>query len=228
MGEGERGMDSEFSMRTKGNRGNWKKKAIQALILVAVGLAPLATLAWYESSRDFVPLDMPLPPQPATFQTGTFQVNYPGTYFIDYRVARTLPSQKLQCLLGLEDQHPERCPEGQPQVSTSWKLRRDGIVTAQGQADHWQYSKSSQDDLSAGLGSVHIDSGAYVLEVSIRSDFRSLAAVHPRLVVAIHPEETEWFATAYIIAFFFGLGLVSLGLWKLAAAVVAGAPPPRR
>jgi hypothetical protein len=221
-------MDSEFSKRTKGNRKAWKKKAIQGAVLIAVGLAPIAILAWYESSRNFVPVDMPMPPQPAMFRTAAFHVNYPGTYFIDYRVPRTLPSQRLDCLLGLDDQHPEQCPDGQPQVTTAWKLRRDGNAVAQDHADHWEYSRSDQNDLSAGIGSPHIDSGDYVLEVSIHSEFRSLAAVRPRLVVEIQPGETEWFATAYIIAFFFGLALVSVGLWKLGAAVVAGAPPPRR
>jgi hypothetical protein len=217
-------MDSEFSRRTKGKRGAWKKKAIQGLLLVAAGLAPAVTLGWYESTRNFVPVDVPMPPQPAAFHTDTFQINYPGTYFMDYRVPQTSPPQKLQCLLGLEDQHPERCPDGQPQVTTSWKLRQDGKVIAQGQTDHWEYSKSGPNDVSAGIGSPHIDSGAYALEISIRSDFRSLAAVRPHLVVEIHPEETEWFATAYIVAFFFALGLVPIGLWKLGGAVVAGAP----
>ena len=43
-------------------------------------------------------------------------------------------------------------------------------------------------------------------------------------VVEIHPEDTAWFGAAYIVAFFFALGLVPIGLWKLGAAVVAGAP----
>ncbi|HWY63370.1 MAG TPA: hypothetical protein VNW15_15820 [Rhizomicrobium sp.] len=217
-------MDSEFSTRTKGKRGAWKKKAIQGAVLVAVGLAPIATLAWYESSRNFVPVDVPMPPQPAAFHTDTFLINYSGTYSIDYRVPRTLPAQNLQCLLGLEDQHPDRCPDGQPQVTISWKLRTDENVVAQGQADHWQYSKSDENNLSAGIGLLHVNPGAYALEISIRSDFRTLAALRPRLVVEIQPGETEWFATAYIPAFFFGLALVLVGLWKLGGAVVEGAP----
>ena len=116
-------MDSEFSIRTKGSRKTWRKKAVQGVVLLTVGLAPIVTLAWYESSRNFVPVDTAMPPQPAAFHTGTFRINYPGTYFIDYRVQQTLPSQTLQCLLGLEDRYPDRCPEGQPRVMTVWKLR---------------------------------------------------------------------------------------------------------
>jgi hypothetical protein len=101
-------------------------------------------------------------------------------------------------------------------------------VIAQGQADHWEYGKSDQNNLSAGIGLLHVNSGAYALEISIRSDFRTLAALHPRLVVAIQPGQTEWFATAYILAFFFGLALVVVGLWKLGGAVVEGAPQSRR
>jgi hypothetical protein len=217
-------MDSEFSIRTKGNRKAWRKKAIQGLVLLTVGLAPLVTLAWYDSSRNFAPVNMAMPPQPAAFRTGLFRINYPGTYFIDYRVQQTLPSQKLECLLGLEDRYPDRCPEGQPRVMTVWKLRRDGNVIAEGHADHWEYSRSSQNDLSVGIGSLHVGEGAYTLEVSVRSDFRSLATLQPRLVMEIQPGDTDWFATAYILVFFFGLGLIPFGLWKLGGAVIDGAP----
>ncbi len=167
------------------------------LVFLAVGIALVGAQTLFEYTRHYTAVNIPVQKTPATIRTGTFTLNYPGLYMIEYRVARALPDRELACRLGVDDVERKQCPNGQPHVATSWVLRNDGGIVAQGDSDDWPVAESSSDDLSAEIGIFRAGSfmgQQYRLEVTIRNHVPGPETAKPALVVELHPilDQGRW------------------------------------
>jgi biopolymer transport protein ExbD len=150
------------------------KRMRSFLVLMVLGILGMvagvvvfaATEHWYKT-RDFVPLDMPVPLSTGHIRTGDFTIQLKGSYFIS--IAMTHAFYNYNCK-----------QDGLPK--THWVLTQNGRVVAH--REHDEYPYASQEFIE-GTDLFYFDAepGTYNLDVEVLSDSKCLDVGKPRLRV---------------------------------------------
>ncbi len=118
---------------------------------------------WYDSTRIWVPLDMPISLASGHIRTPEFRVNVESTYLIQISVDPEFDFEGGPCVAGV------RCPSS---LRTTWSVWNGSRAIANGQ----------NDPRGRVLGSFDARKGRYILDLDVKDDGRRLNAGSPRLI----------------------------------------------
>ena len=146
--------------------------------LVFTGIAWFGGWAWWENTRIWKPVDVPVSLSAGRVRTAEFQINVESTYSIGIAVEQSPDYEETRCLLGID-----QC-QGNPSVlRASWSVSRAGRVLVGGMSD------SEHGEFWTGwgpgrvLGSFHADRGHYILDLNVLQDGSRLNARAPYLAI---------------------------------------------
>jgi hypothetical protein len=105
------------------------------LVLIALGLVPLACWTVWFRTRTWGPVDIPISlSQGSHFSTGEFAINLNGRYEIEIETTNKIPLDILHCLLGNGMRSKQACSVPSV-VNVHWTLSGNGTVI-QGTSDN--------------------------------------------------------------------------------------------
>ena len=132
-----------------------------------------------------MPVDVPVSLAAGQSVDSRFKLNFDGLYVIQIEAEHTLPLDTLQCLMGV-DMDESRCKDTPPAVAATWTLSSNGHEIKRGDSQEPHSAHSLTVGLARVIGEFQGKSGqTYQLRVALASDGSNLAAVHPRLKVAV-------------------------------------------
>jgi hypothetical protein len=183
------------------------------MILVSVGLATIAARYAWSSTRTWFPVGMPIAMRVGHVRTPEFEVNLDALYNIYVVVQK----ETLNCLLGVEDIHPERCKDVRPVLKASWTVRSGSVVVARGSSDENRGGGWFEEGIDRDIGSFRAKGGRrYMLEVDILVDGTLLDAGNPRLMVGVDPEYYE----GYMITTLFFVTVPAIGCMLVGVVLI--------
>ena len=160
-------------------------KTKAGLALVALGLGILGAWDWWTKTRIFTPLRVPLPLTAGESISPEFKINYDATYLIEIEVQKTLPSETLHCLLGLEAD-TTRCKELPLPVALSWTLTNKDQVIKRGSSSELHTVPAETGTVSRVVGEFQGKAGQkYYLQAAITTDDTPLASADPHLKITV-------------------------------------------
>ena len=195
------------------------------LSLIGVAIALYTAWGLWLSSRNEIPVDLPVAMSVGHIRTPEFKVNLSTTYLVGIEVQKKIPFDTLNCLLGLGTSATssvlQECPDRPSVLKASWKLTSGGQVVASGSSDDERLGGWGNDSISRELGRFQSQSGRrYVLDVDVLADGSALAPGNPRLKVEVHPGVYEDDAVWSAILFLFMGVLVLVGVILLTVSYV--------
>jgi hypothetical protein len=156
------------------------------LLLALIGPLWISACGWWESTRIWVPLYVPISLTPGHTHTAEFAINMASAYPIG--IAVDCPSnddyETVQKMLGtgLYDASASV-------VGISWKLSSAGRTVEAGNSD--RASGGMYPWTARNLGSFSVNKGKYVLDLDVVQDGSRLNHCAPRLVVTENGDERE-------------------------------------
>jgi hypothetical protein len=160
-------------------------KTKAGLALVAVGIGVFVAWKLWSSTRNFVPVDVPMPLTAGEKVTTEFKLNYDGLYLIEITAEPRIPTDVLRCLLGMETDLG-RCQGANSVLVAEWVISTEGHELRRGNSDELHSVPSWSDAVTRVIGEFPGESGdKYNLQVNFRADARQLAATNPRVRVAV-------------------------------------------
>ncbi len=159
-------------------------KAMTGLALIFAGAALFTGTRIWEKAEEKtqVPVDMPLSMAARNFSTGQFQINRDDEYLVSISAERTMPLERLDCLLGF-DFLPDHCNRADSVINSTWVLSVNGKEVARGSSDDEREAGWS-DRVSHAIGHFTAKRGQLcTLDVRFLKDISPLASTRPHLVV---------------------------------------------
>lgn len=142
-----------------------------------------------------------------------FRVSLGTTYSIFLEAERTLPFQRLTCLLGVEDSWEERCKAMSSPLKLSWVVTSDGIRVADGNSDKDWGGMFTTKTICRMVGEFAGGAGkTYDIQVTSLRDATALAPANPKITVQVHPSESEPYVKAALFNRIAAIGIGVLGL----------------
>jgi len=166
--------------------GRLSSTAWVGLGLIFTGVVWFGGSAWWESTRIWQPVDMPVSLSVGHLRTAQFKINVESTYSIGIAVEQDPDDEETRCLLGIE-----KCAGNPPALRASWSVSRAGRVTVAGMSDAEQGTFWAGNGSGRVLGTFHSDSGRYILELSVLQDGSRLNVRRPYLVIFESGGENE-------------------------------------
>jgi hypothetical protein len=170
-----------------------------------------ARLLWLEK-RAWIAIEKPISLTQGRVQTVKFKSNLKSRYLIEIEVDRKIPFDTLNCLLGVEDIHPQSCTNTPSVLEASWVLWSQGVIAAQGSTASYRGGAWSENTIARQIGSFESEKGQqYTLELIVLADGSRLAVGDPRLKVAVRPSYYADYAYANIPYLVLGSALIVMG-----------------
>jgi hypothetical protein len=193
---------------------------LTGIVFICIAFLSYALWLIWLSTRVNRPVYIPISMVVGHVRTPEFKVNRAALYDIEIEVQKTIPFERLNCLLGtamaerstvLQD-----CPDNPSVVKASWILSSGGRLVAKGSSDTPRSGSWGNYSISRQLGSFQSQKGRpYVLDVEVLADGSSLASGNPRLRVEVFPsvyeDDVVYSAELSLLA---GL-LILVGIWNL-------------
>jgi len=166
------------------------------MTLIVVGVVAYGLWAVWLSTRNNVPVDIPIKMAVGHVDTPSFKVNRNARYDIEIKVQKRIPFDKLNCLLGTamkpRSTELQECPDKPSVVKAAWVLTSDGQIVAHGSSEDHRYGAWGNDWIARELGSFRSESGrSYTLGVDVLSDGSALTPGNPHLKVEVFPSVYE-------------------------------------
>lgn len=166
---------------------------------------------------NWTPLALPVDLKPGTTRSPEFRVTREAPYLVTLEVDRSIPTNRLYCLLGGVPWQPP-CA-GDPTMEIHWTLWNGSQQVASGNSQNaggW----NSDSTVTRSFGQFNGSPGTgYVLEVTSMLDGSALAAARPRIVVQIRPDVTKGYHVAFLLGAPFALTFLVFGaLWLVSWA----------
>jgi biopolymer transport protein ExbD len=171
--------------------------------MLLVGIVLFPSYKSWESTRTWVPVDLPVSLAPGHIRTGDFRINLASLYHIEIEVTDYEYWSTPSC-------------QDYTMTQTRWWLSRNGRVVRTW-TDYW----GSDLKFHSGtyLGAFDSSSGWYNLDVEIVSDATCLQAFHPRLRVLTDDSDYirggSWYELTVLGSF--ALVGLSFGFWFVSA-----------
>jgi hypothetical protein len=160
-------------------------KTKAGLALVALGIGILGAWNWWTKTRNFTPLNVSLPLTVGQSISPEFKINYDALYLIEVEAQKTLASETLHCLLGLEADLA-RCKELPPPIALNWALTNKNQAIKHGSSAEQHTVPPETNTVSRVIGEFQGKAGQeYQLRVAITGDGTPLASAHPHLKIAV-------------------------------------------
>jgi hypothetical protein len=145
------------------------------------------------------PVAIPISMAIGHVRTPEFKVNLSAIYNIEIEVQKTIPFDRLNCLLGMDLDEPRpssrpvgECPDQPSVVNASWVLMSDGTTVANGSTDGPRLGSWRQESITRQLGAFQGQSGRrYVVDVGVLADGSRLDPGNPRLNVEVDSEYSK-------------------------------------
>jgi len=190
------------------------------LALVALGVGNFAAWSWWTKTRNFVPVDVPVSMAAGTSITSEFKLNFDGLYLIQIEAEKSIPLDKLYCLMATE-MDAMRCKDTLPAIGVAWILASNGREIGRGSSLEIHSAPVQSDKVARVIGEFQGKAGQeYSLVVTFTTDGTGLAAADPRLRVGVaNIAHTDMQAasvllfSATFICILFGVILLSIGLF---------------
>jgi len=164
------------------------------LVLIAVGLVPLACWTVWFRTRTWYPVDIPISlSQGSHFSTGEFTINLNGRYEIEIETTNEIPLDTLHCLLGNGMRSKQSCSVPSV-VNVHWALSGNGTVIQGTSDDTKEYGGEvgATGEASRTIGIFRGQKGRrYKLDCDVLADGSSLNATKPRLHVSFFEPSYE-------------------------------------
>ena len=169
---------------------------VTGLAFLFCGIALYGSWILWVVTRAERPVHMPILMTVGHVRTREFKVNLSEPYRIEIEVAKSIPFDTLNCLLGMSmgrtSTNIQDCPDRPSVVKASWVLTSEGQIVASGSSDDYRSGIWANDTISRELGHFQSQRGrSYVLDVNVLSDGTSLSTGKPQLEVEVDPEFNE-------------------------------------
>lgn len=180
--------------------------------LLAIGIGVFIAGTWWDETRSWAPVDMPISLSPGHVRSDEFKINLESTYDIQIEVERGLNFEGVPCLLGFA--FPE-CSSTPGVLRISWVLSKQGRIISRGVSDEVERMRGGTDTMARGVGSFSAKKGNhYVLDVDILEDGGALNAGHPRLQIfeygGLAREYESWHISDLVVPSFLLTGIAVL------------------
>ncbi len=200
--------------------------------LLVLGLVIFVAWNWWMKTRNFVPVDVPASLVAGEIVTSEFKLNFDGLYLIEIEAAKTVPLDRLHCLMGVEAD-PLVCQDIPPAIGATWTLSSQGQVVGRGSSADLHSAPVRSDGVARVIGEFQGTVGQeYKLQVAVTADSARLAEAHPRLKVNVaniartdlQAANVLVFSTTFIFLLF---GVILLSIAYFAKHGADGAQTPR-
>lgn len=196
-----------------------------SLVLIAIGAMIIGGWTAY-SALTATGLRLPLKLEGGTTVSQSFRVFSTARYDAELEIDRKFSFEQSACLLGVADA-PAACAPAFGPPELSWEVTEVGrpvhcerLVTA---------AHRSGDAMVLPLCQIPLRLGArYVATIRMEGASRTWAATHPRLVISENARAVKDGILFLLIAWVLGLGFGLVGLFKLAAELLAFRRPRKR
>jgi hypothetical protein len=159
-------------------------KTKAGLALVAMGIGVFAAWKWWTSTRNFLPLNLPMPLMPGESVSAPFKLNYDGLYLIEITAEPKIPLDELHCLLGVGTA-AGRCKGLSSAIVADWIVSSDGRELRRGNSGGLHSVPVQSEAVTRVIGEFPGRAGDYNLTVTVRSDAHQLMETNPRLRVGV-------------------------------------------
>lgn len=155
------------------------------MALVVLGIAIFAAWSWWTKTRNFVPVNLPVSLATGQTVTSVFKLNFDGLYLIEIEAAKTVPLDRLHCLMDVEAD-AARCKDIPPAIGAAWTLSSRGQVVGHGSSLELHSAPVQSEGVTRVIGEFQGKAGQeYELQVTFTADGARLAQAHPRLKMAV-------------------------------------------
>jgi hypothetical protein len=200
---------------------------VTGMAIVAVASAVLARSEYLFRTRHALDLSKPISMSPGRVSTGEFGVDVSESYriAIEFKKPTAIPSDTLDCLVGMAQWEPQvKCGGTHSVVNVKWTLYNGGSVVGDGSTEgghgYWAFGPS------VSIGGFHGEERhRYALELDILSDGSQLAPAEPQLTVK--PASLEYYEDRDIGRLLIRLGTGSCILFGATLMVLAFIRKPR-
>jgi len=201
--------------------------AVMACLGLTLTLIGAKILVWREAQDKLVPpVDLPLSTSAKEFSVRAFAVPQDGDYLIAVSAERAIPSNTLDCLLGIDDALIDKCAGIPAAINANWIITADGREIAHG-ASKSERAAGWSTRVYKGIGRFPGTRGKlYKLDVSFLSDNSQLSPAKPHIEVHwLPPTNYDEYGNSmrYALARPAGITLVSVGSLSLIFAVLMAA-----
>jgi len=160
-------------------------KTKTGLALVAMGIGVFSAWKSWVGTRRFVPLDVAMPLAAGESIAEQFTINYDGLYLIEITAEANPSVETLHCLLGVEAD-VVRCHGTPSPIAANWIVSAHGHELRRGSSTELHTVPVQSQQVTRVIGEFPGKAGeTYDLEVTFTSDAKQLAAVNPRMRVAV-------------------------------------------
>lgn len=160
-------------------------KTKAGLALVVLGMGIFGAWNWWTKTRNFVPVNVPVPLAAGQSVTSHFKLNFDGSYLIAIEAEKTIPLDTLHCLMGV-DADPVTCKDHSPAVAASWVISSKGLEVKHGSSSELHSENTDSDAVVRVIGEFQGKAGQeYSLQVAVTAASIGLAAAHPQLKVTV-------------------------------------------
>jgi hypothetical protein len=174
---------------------------------------------WHES-RITTPVNIPVTLKPGHVRTREFKVNSHQTYIIELEVAKRLPFDELNCLLGASIDPGKQCDKSAV-VNAKWVLTTGGKIVAEGASSDTSDAGWSDETIDRWLGSFEGEAGRlYILDVEFLTDGQTLAVTDPHLKVDEPSESYEDGIVGALVVFWPGVLIAVVGIFLLLTSAI--------
>jgi hypothetical protein len=207
-----------FSPLPESKRRITERLARTGIILVFLGVTVYGIWLLWLATRTKIPVAIPMSMAIGHVRTPEFRVNLSALFNIEIEVQKSIPFDRLNCLLGMDLLGPRssarplgECPDQPSVVKASWVLTSDGITVASGSTDDGPRLGSWRNDsITRQLGAFQSQSGRrYVVDVDVLADGSALRQGNPQLKVEVDSEYTKAFMVGNFLVFL-GMGIIVL------------------
>lgn len=154
-------------------------------VLLVSGLAISAAWSLWTKTRKLAPLDVPVLLAAGESITNEFQLNFDGSYLIEFEAVETVPLGTLHCLMGVQAD-ADGCKEIPPAIRVTWILSSKGQLIQTGTSLEPHTMPAVSAGVARVVGEFQGKAGQeYKLQVTSTADGKSLAPAHPRLKVTV-------------------------------------------
>ena len=187
------------------------------LTLILVGVCTALGAVWWDNTRIWIPLDVPLSLTRGHFRSPEFAINVEGRYEVSLLVDRIGDDKTAQCLLvGDYD-----CTTPPHAVRVAWILSKNSVQISHGENTGGTGWGNTDGTLDRNLGPAFAPSkGRYTLNLDILEDASVLDARHPRLFIQEDDPRFGDYESDWSSLFLLGMLPFVFGMFLLALSVV--------
>jgi hypothetical protein len=141
-------------------------KTKAGLALVLLGFVIFAGWNWWQSTRNFVPLNLPLKLALGQKLISEFKINFDGSYLIEIEAEKGLPPEALRCFLGLPAD-PAPCQDLSAPMVLTWIISSEGQELSRGSSRDVHSAAVRSDTATKVIGQFQARAGQkYSLQVN--------------------------------------------------------------